>query len=129
MATTVNDIHNIIDDMYNSRSKFRSVYTNLPSAIDYTLESRITKSIVKAVGTTKIGLEIDIPSFSITVLFEDNNLAKKYKSIVESSIDGVLRSFLEKELISDKEAQSYLENPGNKLMDIYTVGESIKVLI
>lgn len=129
MATTVHDIHNIIDEMYNARSEFRSVYSKLTSGNSYTLETKLVKAITKATGTNKCGIEIDIPLFTINIIFESEEIASKLKKNVENGIDGVLRSFLETEFSSCPAIKSYLENPANKLIDIYTVGESIKILM
>ena len=48
MATTEHDIHNIVDEMYNSRSEFRNAYAKLTSGNSYTLETKLIKAITKA---------------------------------------------------------------------------------
>lgn len=129
MATTVHDIHNIVDEMYNSRSEFRNAYSKLTSGNSYTLETKLIKAITKATGTNKIAVEVDFTLFNINIIFESDKVANKLKPNVEVAIDGVLRSFLEIEFAHCPSILSYLENPKNKLMDIFTVGESIKVLL
>lgn len=128
--TTAYDIHNIIDTMYNTRSEFRSKYTKLPAGIISSIETKLIKSITSSVGEKiKVGVEIDLTEFTITVIFESEDIAKKKKNAVESAVDGVLRSFLEKEYLSNESIITYIENPANKLMDTFIVGESVKFII
>ena len=127
--TTFNDIHNVIDDMYNSRREFRLAYNNLSDGNKYSIETKLTKAITKAVKTNKIALEIDFTLFSITILFENEDIAKKLKANVEIEIDGVLRNFLETIYNNKQNILEYLNNINNKVMDIYTVGQSIKIML
>ena len=129
MATTVHDIHNIVDNMYNARSEFRSMYLNLSSGNLYTLETKITKAITKAVDTNKIDLDINLKEFYISIVFTSEELAKKLKTNVEVAIDGALRDFLTMYYTGNQQTKEYLDNSKNKLMDIYTVGQSIKILV
>lgn len=125
--TTFNDIHNVIDDMYNARSEFRSIYLSLSGGKKYSLEEYLTRKISESVKV-KVDISVDISIFNITVTFDNDKLSRENKNKIDIALDGAIRNFLESNTTKE-ELLKYLQNPANKIMDIYTVGESIKILM
>ena len=124
-----NDIHNIIEDMYEARSKFRNEYAALNAYYSCQLEDNIKKAILNAIVPHIATIEIDFNSFNINIIFENAKVASDMRMIVASSVDTIIRSFLSERLFTDKDLMIYLNNNKNPLMDIFIIAECVKILI
>ncbi len=129
MQNTNINVNTIIKTMYDSRILLRNIYMYSSSTDIYNLKDNIEKSIRKSLKDDCIDTNINILSFEIIITLKENcNISNKKKYNTIEAICDLLRSYVENHT-TNSDMLLYISNLDNPIVDIFTVGDSIKLIL
>ena len=122
-------VNEIVKTMYDSRLLLRDIYLQ-SSIIDiYNLKDDIEKCIKRILKDEYTDINIDILSFEINIVLKlESNLSDKKKNNLIKSIYDIIKLYVQNHA-SNADILFYLSNVYNPIFDIYTVGNSIKLIL
>ena len=127
--TTPDNIDTIVKTMYDARLLLRNIYQQSSINDIYVLKDNIEKCIKRILKDDYISIDINILLFEIDiVLKEDSIVSNKKKSSLIENICNIIRSFTQCHT-SNTDILLYISNLDNPIFDVFTIGNSIKLIL
>ncbi len=122
-------VNEIVKTMYDSRLILRDIYLKSSIFDISNLRDDVEKCIKRILKDEYTDINIDILSFEINIVLKlESNLSDKKKNNLIKSIHDIIRLYVQNHA-PNSDILFYLSNEYNPIFDIYTVSNSVKLIL